>query len=109
MREPTRVRRHHTREQRDKIVAAYECSPLTQKAFAARAGIGYSTLTLWLRKRSLAKRSAESAFVAVPNLFPPASAAPAYRLQFPRGMIVEVAAGFQSEELGALLQVVQAL
>ena len=109
MQQPTRVQRRHTREQRDKIVAAYERSQLTQKAFAAQAGIGYSTLTLWLRKRSTAKRSDGSAFVAVPNLFSTAAATPGYRLQFPRGMIVEVAPGFRSEELGALLQVVQAL
>jgi uncharacterized protein involved in copper resistance len=104
----TRVRRHHTPAQRDKIVAAYQRSQLTQKAFAAQAGVGYSTLTLWLRKAGAGK-SGKAAFVSVPNLFSAAAAAPGYRLQFPRGMIVEVVPGFRSEELGALLQVVQAL
>jgi len=106
---PTHVRRHHSPAQRDKIVAAYHRSRLTQRAFSAQAGIGYSTLTLWLRNAATAQAADPPAFVPVPNLFPAAAAAAAYRLQFPRGVIVEVAAGFQSAELTALLQVVQTL
>lgn len=109
MQRPTRVRRRHTPAQKDRILAAYQKSGLTQRMFAARRGIGYSTLTLWLRKATTAKKTDRSAFVPVPNLFSVASAAPAYRLQFAGGVIVEVARGFQSEELSALLQVVQAL
>jgi hypothetical protein len=90
-------------------LAAYQRSRLTQKKFAAQTGIGYSTLTLWLRKAATAKKSGRLAFVPVPNLFSTASAAPAYRLQFPRGVLVEVAPGFQSAELGALLELVQRL
>ena len=90
-------------------MAAYRRSQLTQKAFAAQAGIGYSTLTFWIRKAATVKKSGQAAFVPVPNLFSPAAAAPAYRLQFPRGLVVDVAAGFQSAELGALLQLVQRL
>ena len=104
----TRVRRRHTPAQRDRILAAYERSRLTQKEFAAQAGIGCSTLTSWLRRSAL-KISNPAAFVSVPNLFPATAARPAYRLQFPRGVIVEVAAGFQSAELGALLELVQGL
>ena len=92
-------------------MAAYRRSQLTQKAFAAQAGIGYSTLTFWLRKTATVKKSGQAAFVPVPNLFSSSAAAPApaYRLQFPRGLVVDVAAGFQSAELGALLQLVQRL
>lgn len=109
MQRSTRISRRCTPAQRAKILAAYQRSRLTQKEFAAQAGIGYSTLTLWLRKSTTAKKPDRSAFVPVPNLFSVASAAPAYRLQFAGGVIVEVARGFQSEELSALLQVVQAL
>ena len=109
MHRATHVRRHHSPAQRDKIVAAYQRSLLTQREFAAQAGIGYSTLTLWLRRAATAKVADPPAFVPVPNLFPAAAAAPAYRLQFPRGVIVEVASGFQSAELAALLQLVQTL
>lgn len=105
----TRVQRHHTAAQRQEILTAYQRSQLTQKEFAAQAGIGCSTLTSWLRKAAPAKPSGAAAFVPVPNLFSAAAVAPAYRLQFPRGLVVEVASGFPSAELGALLQLVQAL
>ena len=109
MQRPRRVRRRYTSAKRDRILAGDRRSGLTQKKFATQSGIGYSTLTLWLRKTSPAKTSGRSAFVPVPNLFSAVAAAPAYRLQFPRGVIVEVAPGFQAGELKALLQVVQTL
>jgi transposase-like protein len=107
MHRATHVR--HSPAQRDTIVAAYQRSRLTQRAFAAQAGIGYSTLTLWLRKAATAQADVQPAFVPVPNLFTATPVAPAYRLQFPRGVIVEVAPGFQSAELAALLELVQTL
>ena len=109
MQGPTRIRRHHTRAERNQILAAYQRSPLTQKEFAAQAGVGYSTLTLWLSQAATAKNSGPAAFVPVPNLFSAAAPRSAYRIEFPRGVIVEVASGFASEELGALLQQVQRL
>lgn len=90
-------------------MAAFERSRLTQKKFAAQAGIGYSTLTLWLSKAASRPKPAKSAFVPVANLFSASPMAPAYRLQFPQGMVVEVTPGFQSEELATLLQLVQTL
>jgi len=38
------------RAQRQRLLAAYHRSGLSQKAFTQRHGIGYSTLTQWLRK-----------------------------------------------------------
>lgn len=108
MQRRTRACRRHTPAQKDQLLAQYRRSGLTQRQFAAKAGIGYSTLTLWLRKAALARKPSQSAFVAVPNLLSSA-AAPAYRLRFAGGLSVEVASGFQSEELAALLQVVQRL
>ena len=112
MQQSTGVRRRHSPAQRNKVLAGYQRSELTQKQFARQAGIGHSTLTLWLRQQTTAaKKSTPAGFVPVPNLFSAVAvaAAPAYRLQFPRGVIVEVAAGFQSGELSALLQLVQTL
>jgi len=110
MQRPTPVRRHHhTLAQRNEILAAYQRSPLTQKEFAAQAGIGCSTLAAWRRQSATTKPSGPPAFVPVPNLFSAAVPRSAYRIEFPRGVIVEVASGFQSEELGALLRGVQAL
>ena len=105
----TGVDRRHTPAQRTELLAAYRRSGLTQKRFAAQAGIGYSTLTLWLRKAAPARNLAPSAFVPVPNLMSAAPATAAYRLQFARGITVEVASGFRPEELSSLLQVVQGL
>jgi transposase-like protein len=102
------ARRRHTPAQKDKILAAYQRSTVSQKEFAAQAGIGLSTLTLWLRQASVRKAD-RAAFVPVPNLFSAPTAAPAYRLQWPQGLSVEVAAGFRPEELGALLQLIQNL
>lgn len=105
-----RTRGCRTGAAKAKLLAAYRRSGLTQKGFAAQAGIGQSTLTLWLRQQTTAaKKPAPAGLVPVPNLFAPVAPPPAYRVQFPRGVIVEVAAGFQSGELSALLQVVQTL
>lgn len=107
------VGKRHTLSERNKLLAAYRRSRLTQKEFATQAGIGHSTLTLWLRKagatRKADRKASGSAFVSMPNLFPASSPLPAYRVQFPRGVIVEVARGFQSAELGALLEVARTL
>lgn len=103
-----RVRRHHTPAQKDRLLAQYRRSGLTQRQFAAKAAIGYSTLTLWLRKAAALSKPTKPAFVAVPNVFSTPAAA-TYRLRFSGGLSVEVASGFRSEELASLLQVVQRL
>jgi hypothetical protein len=114
MQRTTRVgRRRRTRAQRDKLLVAYQRSGLNQKDFAAQAGIGYSTLTSWLGKaaaeRVASPEGGPSGFIPVPNLLATADRVAAYRFQFPGGLRVEVARGFQAEELRALLQVAQQL
>ncbi len=100
--------RHRTAIQRAQILTDYRRSGLTQKAFATQAGIGCSTLTYWLRQATAGESAGSPTFVPVPNLLPAPRAA-AYRLEFPRGLAVEVAPGFDAEELSALLEVVQRL
>ena len=90
------------------MLTAYRRSGLAQKTFAVQTGIGLSTLQCWLRKEAGAKNSG-AAFVAVPNLFSAAPPTPTYRLQFPRGLILEVRPGFAPAELALLLQLVQPL
>jgi transposase-like protein len=102
-------RPHRTPEQRAQILADYRQSGLTQKVFAAQAGIGCSTLSSWLRKAKGSQDTQPAAFIPVPNLLPAGGRATPYRIEFPRGLAVVVAAGFQSQELSALLQVVQRL
>ena len=102
------VRKHSTPAQREKILKSYQRSRLTQKEFAAQAGIGVSTLAAWLRKAAVKKEGCSS-FVAVPNLFAAAPAGPAYRLQWPGGLSLEVRSGFSSGELASLLQLLPSL
>jgi transposase-like protein len=97
------VRKHSTPAQREKILQAYQRSQLTQKEFAREAGIGVSTLAAWRRKAAV-KGQDRPSFVAVPNLLPVAPASPAYRLQWPGGLSLEVRSGFSTGELAALLQ-----
>ena len=102
------VRKHSTPAQRKQILQSYQQSQLTQKEFAARAGIGVSTLAAWLRKAAVNEEGGAQ-FVAVPNVFPALPAAPAYRLQWPGGLSLEIRPGFASGELASLLQLIQTL
>jgi hypothetical protein len=98
------VRKHRTAVQRQSILQDYRRSQMTQKEFAAQAGVSVWTLQAWLRKAPASPPAGGSVFVAVPNLLSPAPAAPAYRLQWPGGLSLEVRSGFSSQELGTLLQ-----
>ena len=102
------VRKHSTPAQRERILHAYQRSQLTQKEFARDAGIGVSTLAAWLRKTAV-KGEGRSSFVAVPNLLPAPSPGPAYRLQWPGGLRLEIPPGFSSGELATLFQLLPKL
>jgi hypothetical protein len=82
---------------------------LTQREFAGQAGLSVSTLQAWLRKAPASLPEDGPAFVAVPNLLPAPPAAPAYRLQWPGGLSLEIGSGFSAPELGALLQLLPKL
>jgi hypothetical protein len=104
MQDSTRVRKHRTPAQREKLLGDYRRSQMTQKEFAGHAGLSVSSLQAWLRKTPARAASEGPAFVAVPNLFSASPAPPAYRLQWPGGLSLEVGSGFSPQELGALLQ-----
>lgn len=111
MKSSSTVRKHRTAAERESILRAYRQSGCSQREFAAKAGIGYSTLTLWLRQAAGKTHPAATrkpALVAVPNLFSGLSA-PAFRLQFPDGITVEVVSGFRPEELGNVLRQLRSL
>ena len=105
----THVRKHRTPAQRKKILEDYHQGQTTQKECAAQAGISVPTLQAWLRKRAARAVSAGPAFVAVPNLLSASPAGPAYRLQWPGGLSLEVRSGFSAPELGALLELLPKL
>ena len=89
--------------QRAELLQAFRHSGLSQPAFAAQAGIGLSTLQLWLR----AARAATPGFVELPNPLPVAAAVPAYRLRWADGLVLELGRGWVAEDLAALLQVLE--
>jgi len=106
----SRVHKHLTQTQREKILNDYGGTQLSQREFASQAGIGVSTLQLWLRKAATGRRSARSAgFVEVPNPLAQAPGAAAYRLHLAGGIDLEVASGFRSEELASFLRVLRGL
>jgi len=100
-------RKRHTPAQREKILTAYRGSPLRQREFCVQAGIGVSTLQLWLRKSARAP-SPTSQFVEIPNLVAAPRATAVYRLHLRNGMIVEIGSGFQAGEVRALLRLLPA-
>jgi transposase-like protein len=44
------IRHHVTSQQRQRLLARYHKSQLTQRDFAAKAGVGLSTLVKWLHQ-----------------------------------------------------------
>ena len=102
-------RKHMTPAQREKILRAWRASTLPDQAFAAQAGVGVSTLHAWRRRVAARPAGLRTPFVAVPNLLAAGPPAPAYRLQWPGGLSLELRAGFAAGELAALLQLLPAL
>ena len=103
------VRKHRSLAQREEILRNYHRSQITQKEFAQQIGISVSTLQAWLRKAPGHGVADAPAFVPVPNLLAASPLPPAYRLQWPGGLSLEVRAGFVAQELAALLQLLPAL
>lgn len=102
-------RKHLSSTQREKVLQAWRASPLTDKEYAAQAGVGVSTLHSWRRKAAVRPADSRPAFMAVPNLLAAVPAAPAYRLQWPGGLSLEIRSGFAAGELAALLPLLPAL
>lgn len=52
-------------EEREALIAAYERSGMTQKAFAAREGVKFCTFTAWLSRRRRVAQPPKTAFAEV--------------------------------------------
>ena len=98
MRTTSPERKHRSSTEKASILAAYDASQLTQAGFAARRGLVLSTLSRWLRERREGQEDGRPEFVEVPRLASPPPRATAYRLHFPRGVVLEVEPGFQPVE-----------
>ena len=76
-----------TAKARAAMIAAYEQSGLTQKAFAAREGVRFSTFTAWLRRhRQQAAGSANPAFTEL--RLPTVRPAWAMEIALPNGIVI---------------------
>ena len=109
MQTPSRTRKRFSPAQRQSILEAYLGSQRSQREFVAEAGIGLSTLHSWLRKAPSTKSASPSKFIQIPNPLSRSAGPAVYRLEFPRGVILEVRSGFPAGELGALVQMLQTL
>mgnify|MGYP001548056552 CR=1 FL=1 len=101
----TRGRKIVTEAERAALIAAYQESGQTQRAFAQREGIQYSTFTAWLQGR---RRAGETAGAVAPVKFtevrlPRATTTPAVgvEVRLPDGLIVR---GSQAAEVAALVR-----
>ncbi|WP_442954864.1 IS66 family insertion sequence element accessory protein TnpA [Pelomicrobium sp.] len=109
MRSSSRVRPHKSPAQRAEILAAYRQTALSSHAFARQHGVAPSTLFRWLREASAPRPPRGAALIEVPNLLAPPPAALAYRLCFANGVSVEVASGFEPEEVRTLARLIRSL
>ncbi|MEO0797477.1 MAG: hypothetical protein AAFX93_20175 [Verrucomicrobiota bacterium] len=94
-------RRIESEVERERLLAAYDVSGLTQKAFAEREGITYSTFIYWLRQRRQKSRS--DASTQAVNLFQEVSLSPSLtavlEVILPDGMVLR---GGDAESLAVL-------
>jgi len=110
MEKRARVRRRFDPAERERLLAAYHESELTQHEFALRHGLSVSCLSVWLRRSQLARASAPVPFIQLAGGLPMGSTARApYTIQFPSGLSLEVARGFNREELVQLCEVMRGL
>src|SRR5665213_342453 len=81
-------RRRRSRSEIAALVAGYSASGLTQRAYAARAGVGLSSLVRWLHRHE-AGATAPAKFAAV-QLRPEPTSGPGVTIRWPEGMEVEL-------------------
>lgn len=93
-------RRIVTPAERVALLAGYRRSGMTQKAFAQREGVKYSTFTAWLQGRRRAGRPRRKARFAEVALPAPAAWA-GLAVQLPDGLIVR---GTSAREVAELVQ-----
>jgi hypothetical protein len=95
-----RGRKITTPAERVALIAQYRDSGLTQRVFAEREGIKFSTFTAWLQGRRLAARPGRKVhFTEVPMMTPPVMGGLA--VQLPDGVVVR---GSIVSEVAALVQ-----
>jgi hypothetical protein len=91
-----------------RVLARMESSGLTQKAFAKRERIPYSTLLYWRRRLRMPR--SKKRVRAAPEILTPVRVVPdiprsvrAFEVRTPDGLVVAVPPGFDAAELERLL------
>jgi hypothetical protein len=103
------VRHRHSASERTQLLELCERSGLTRQGFAAQHGISLSTLYQWRRQNHRSASAGQSKLIEVPNLFGHGPAAAPYRLHLPGGRLLDLARGFDLDEVRALSQLLQSL
>jgi len=99
-----RGRRIATTEEREALVAQYRESGLTQRAFAQREGIKFSTFTSWVQGRRYAGKPGRKVRFAQACLPGQALTTAGLVVQLPNGMIVR---GTSASEVAELVHALQ--
>ena len=89
------------------LLDQYEVSGVTQREFAARSGVAYSTFTSWLRKaRALASVAPSPQWIEAPPVCqtPGPASNGGFVLEWPQGLRLRVPVGFDDADLGRLLE-----
>jgi hypothetical protein len=110
---------HQSREarqrRRDKIVAQYHQSELTQRDFAEQSGISLSTLQLWLRKSAQSETigasceapvsRTQSHWIEAGILTPTSSpSSAAIELEFPDGVLLKFSSEVDPEQVVQIIR-----
>ena len=103
------VRCRHSATEIQQLLQRYHASGRTQRQFAQQVGVGYSTLTNWLRRARRGQRPSAPASQWLPVEVLPASSRPAsgYQIQWADGTRLEVERGFALQEVRHLVEVLR--
>ena len=108
MQRKPRVRKRFTPGQRKAFVQAYRKSSLSQRRFAAQAGISISALQLWGRQLA-APKTVASAMVQLPNPLAGSPERCRCRVRLSNGITVELLDHFEAAQLDCLLKAAASL
>ncbi len=84
----TRGRKIATSERRPELLAAFDASGLTQRAFARREGVNFHSFVAWLQRRRAAGTATPAVRFHEVCLAPGAAQAAALEVVLPGGLVV---------------------